>query len=221
MRCSIRLMYLFLYNLLQFCGHTWIFANMTARFLSFGGDALDDTFYSVGVVMSSCQLLSALELFHIADGLEKGPLLPRFVQVTERIFLLFVVIIGEEEIQTKPIVCALFYLWNVLGLLRYPHQLMCLFSTPSLNMLWVHHTLWIPVYPLSVLAEGVTVFQALPYFRSQNAGLTQPPSASIHLPYLLQGYLPLLAAGACVAEWQLMRDRRQQLDTWNKKLKRK
>lgn len=44
-------------------------------------DALADTFYSVGFVMSLCQLLSILELFHIADGIEKARLLPRFVQV--------------------------------------------------------------------------------------------------------------------------------------------
>lgn len=42
-----------------------------------------------------------------------------FSQVTERIFLLFVVIATQDNIQSKPIVCALFYLWNILGLLRY------------------------------------------------------------------------------------------------------
>lgn len=45
-------------------------------------DALADTFYSVGFVMTLCQLLSILELFHIADGIEKARLLPRFVQVS-------------------------------------------------------------------------------------------------------------------------------------------
>lgn len=44
-------------------------------------DALADTFYSVGLVMTLCQLLSILELFHIADGIEKARLLPRFIQV--------------------------------------------------------------------------------------------------------------------------------------------
>lgn len=44
-------------------------------------DALADTFYSIGFVMSLCQLLSFLELFHIADGIEKARLLPRFIQV--------------------------------------------------------------------------------------------------------------------------------------------
>lgn len=31
--------------------------------------------------MSLCQLLSILELYHIADGIEKARLLPRFIQV--------------------------------------------------------------------------------------------------------------------------------------------
>lgn len=45
-------------------------------------DALAGTFYFVGVMMSMCQLFSVLELFHIADGIEECPLLPRLVQVT-------------------------------------------------------------------------------------------------------------------------------------------
>ncbi|KAG7462008.1 hypothetical protein MATL_G00197390 [Megalops atlanticus] len=224
MRCSIRLAYLFLYNLLQFCGHTWIFANMTARFFSFGGDALADTFYSVGVVMSLCQLLSVLELFHIADGIDKGLLLPRFIQVMERNFVLFVVIISQEEVQSKSIVCIQFYLWNTLDLLRYPYGLLALISTPSFDMMWAHHSLWIPVYPLSVLAEGVTIYQSLPYFESLRTfsfQLVLPVSIYIHFPYVLRGYLPLLAIGACFTMWQLLKDRRQQLDNWNKKIKRK
>ena len=42
-----------------------------------------------------------------------------------------------------------------LYLCRYPYGLLVLFSTPSFNMLWVRYTLWIPLYPLSVLAEGM------------------------------------------------------------------
>ena len=49
--------------------------------LTWFSDALADTFDPVGGVMSLCQLLSILELFHIVDGIEEGWLLPRFVQV--------------------------------------------------------------------------------------------------------------------------------------------
>ncbi|KAI1888308.1 hypothetical protein AGOR_G00183680 [Albula goreensis] len=224
MRCSIRLAYLFMYNLLQFCGHTWIFANMTARFFSFGGDALADTFYSVGVVMSLCQLMSVLELFHIADGIEKGVLLPRFIQVMERNFVLFVVIMSQEEVQSKSIVCIQFYLWNTLDLLRYPFGLLTLISSPSFNMLWAQHTLWIPVYPLAVLAEGLTIYQALPYFESLRTfsfQLSLPVSVYVHFPYMLLAYLPLLVIGAIITMWQLLGERKRQLENWNKKAKRK
>ncbi|XP_062850159.1 very-long-chain (3R)-3-hydroxyacyl-CoA dehydratase 4 isoform X1 [Trichomycterus rosablanca] len=217
-RCSIGLAYLFFYNLLQFCGHTWIFSNMTARFLSFGLDALAGTFYFVGVMMSVCQLLSILELFHIADEIEENRLLPRFVQVVERNFLLFL-LISQSEIQSKPIVCVLFYLWNTLGLLRYPYQLLCLISTPSFNMLWVRHTIYIPVYILSVITEGVSILQALPYCETQETvQQTAPVSTYALFPYVLMTYLPLLVAGSAVTVRILLKVRKQSLDKWKKKM---
>ncbi|XP_031440801.1 very-long-chain (3R)-3-hydroxyacyl-CoA dehydratase 4 [Clupea harengus] len=224
MRCSIRLVYLLIYNLLQFSGSTWIFANMTARFLFFGRGAHPDMFYSVGVVMSLCQLLSMLEFFHIADSLEKARLLPRIIQVMERNLLLFVVFVSQEEFQSNPIVCVQFYLWNIAQLLRYPHTLLCLVSsTLSANTLWAHHTFSIPVYVLSVLTEGISIWQALPYFENgmYSIQLTAPVQVFIHFPYVLMAYLPLLAAAAMVTVWLLLKERKQQLDCWNKKLKRK
>ncbi|KAJ8008234.1 hypothetical protein DPEC_G00102690 [Dallia pectoralis] len=221
---SIRLFYLFMYNLLQFCGHTWIFANMTARFLTFGKDALADTFYTVGVVMSSCQLLSLLELFHIADEIVKGHLLLRFVQVVSRNFLLFVVIVSQEEVQRKPVVCSLFYLWNILDLLRYPQILLSLVGLHSFPMLWARYTLTIPVYILSVITQGTTIYQALPYFESSGTysfELSLPSPVYIHFSILLKAYLPLLAVGASVIVWHSVKERKLQLENWNKKMKRK
>ncbi|XP_068163854.1 very-long-chain (3R)-3-hydroxyacyl-CoA dehydratase 4 [Antennarius striatus] len=206
---TFRQVYTFSYNLFQFSGHTWILANSIARFLTFGRDALADTFYSVGFVMSLCQLLSILELFHIADGIEKARLLPRFIQVVEKNLLLMVVIM-LEEIQSKPVVCVLLFLWNILDLLRYPYQLLCVLDTPSITLLWACYTLRIPLYILSVITEAVTIYQVLPFVG---------PSAAFLV--LLKLYLPLLAVGASVTIWQLLRERQQHLDRWNKKMKRK
>ncbi|XP_049423986.1 very-long-chain (3R)-3-hydroxyacyl-CoA dehydratase 4 isoform X2 [Epinephelus fuscoguttatus] len=220
---SFRLAYIFSYNLFQFCGHTWILANTLARFLTFGKDALADTFYSVGFVMSLCQLLSILELFHIADGIEKARLLPRFVQVMEKNILLIMVIM-LEEIQSKPVVCAQFFLWNILDLLRYPHELLCVMDKPSIAMLWIRYTLWIPLYILSVATEGVTIYQALPYFEPaapNSSSLNSTLSTHIHLPFLLMVYLPVLALGASVSVWQLLKERQHHLEKWNKKKKKK
>ncbi|XP_059210574.1 very-long-chain (3R)-3-hydroxyacyl-CoA dehydratase 4 [Centropristis striata] len=220
---SFRHGYIFLYNLFQFCGHTWILANTIARFLTFGRDALADTFYSVGFVMSLCQLVSILELFHIADGIEKARLLPRFVQVVEKNLLLIMVIM-LEEIQSKPVVCAQFFLWNILDLLRYPHELLCVMDKPSIAMLWTRYTLWIPLYILSVATEGVTIYQALPYIEpttSNTCQLNSTVSAHIQRPVVLMLYLPVLALGASVTVWQLLKERKHRLEKWNKKMKRK
>ncbi|XP_027894387.1 very-long-chain (3R)-3-hydroxyacyl-CoA dehydratase 4 [Xiphophorus couchianus] len=207
---SFRLVYIFSYNLFQFCGHTWILANTIARFFTFGQDALADTFYSVGFVMSLCQLLSILEIFHIADGIEKARLLPRFIQVIEKNILLIMVIMFEE-IQSKPVVCVQFFLWNILDLLRYPHELLCVMERPSVAMLWSRYSLWIPLYILSVVIEGVIIYEALPYLE---------PSAP-HLPSLLLLYLPLLAVGGSVTVWQLLKERKHHLEKRYKRKKQK
>ncbi|KAM9836554.1 very-long-chain (3R)-3-hydroxyacyl-CoA dehydratase 4 [Aulostomus maculatus] len=222
-RLSFRLGYIFSYNLFQFCGHTWILANTIARFFMFGRDALADTFYSVGFVMSLCQLFSILELFHIADGIEKAKLLPRFIQVTEK-NLLLIMLIMLEEIQSKPVVCVQLFLWNILDLLRYPHELLCVLDTPSTIMLWTRYTLWIPLYILSVATEGVTIYQALTYVELSEPCPPSPNStASTHdrFPLVYMTYLPLLTLGAFVTVWQLLKERQHRLERWSKKMKRK
>ncbi|XP_062300502.1 very-long-chain (3R)-3-hydroxyacyl-CoA dehydratase 4 [Scomber scombrus] len=219
---SFRQAYIFSYNLFQFCGHTWILSNTIARFFTFGQDALADTFYSVGFVMSLCQLLSILELFHIADGIEKARLLPRLIQVMEKNVLL-IMIIMLEEIQSKPVVCLLLFLWNILDLVRYPHELLCLMDTPSIAMLWTRYTLWIPLYILSVATEVVTIYRALPYVEPtvSSSCLNSTVSTHIHLPFVLMAYLPVLALGASVTVWQLLKERQHHLEKWCKKMKRK
>ncbi|CAJ1086532.1 very-long-chain (3R)-3-hydroxyacyl-CoA dehydratase 4 [Xyrichtys novacula] len=220
---SFRLVYIFLYNLFQFCGHTWILANNIARFLTFGKDALADTFYSVGFVMSLCQLLSILELFHIADGIERARLFSRFFQVVEKNLLLITVIM-LEEIQSKPVVCVQLFLWNIMDLLRYPHELLCLMEKPSITMLWTRYTLWIPVYILSAATEGVTIYQALPYVEPkvpESSSSNSTGSSQLHLSFALMFYLPVLALGASVTVWLLLKERKHHLNRWNKQTKKK
>ncbi|CAL8384786.1 unnamed protein product [Arctogadus glacialis] len=217
---TARFLYVFTYNMFQFCAHTWILANMTVRFLMFGRDALADTFYSIGVVMSLCQLFTVLELFHIADGIDKSWILPRLFQVVERNLLLFTIVM-MEEIQSKPVVCAQFFLWNILGLLRYPQELLCVMGSPSLNMLWNRYTLYVPTYILAAVTEGVTVYQAVNHLEKAGRGRLQLPISSPNrVPILLKTYLIILAVGATVTVWQLVKERQQRLEKWNKKLKK-
>ncbi|XP_049652518.1 very-long-chain (3R)-3-hydroxyacyl-CoA dehydratase 4 isoform X2 [Accipiter gentilis] len=147
--------YLFVYDLMQFCGHSWIFTNMIIRFMSFGKDSLADTFYSIGLVMRLCQLLSVLEILHILTGIDKSRLFPRILQITERIIVLFVVINSQEEVQGKYVVCVLFFLWNLLDVVRYTYNMLARMGIYYLPLTWLNFSLCIPLYPLSVLAKGM------------------------------------------------------------------
>ncbi|XP_001495396.3 very-long-chain (3R)-3-hydroxyacyl-CoA dehydratase 4 [Equus przewalskii] len=191
-----RNIYLFIYYLIQFCGHSWIFTNMTVRFFSFGKDSMVDTFYAIGLVMRLCQSVSLLELLHICVGIESNHLLPRFLQLTERIIILFVVITSQEEVQGKYVVCVLFFFWNLLDMVRYTYSMLSVIGISYAILTWLSQTLWMPVYPLCVLAEAFAVYQSLPYFESFGTySTTLPFDLSIYFPYVLKIYLMMLFIG--------------------------
>uniref|UniRef100_A0A669QDZ3 Very-long-chain (3R)-3-hydroxyacyl-CoA dehydratase n=1 Tax=Phasianus colchicus TaxID=9054 RepID=A0A669QDZ3_PHACC len=174
--------YLFVYDLMQFCGHSWIFTNMIIRYMSFGKDSLADTFYSIGLVMRLCQLLSVLEILHILIGIDKSRLFPRFLQITERIIVLFVVINSQEEVQGKYIVCVLFFLWNLLDMGKW----FVLAKKAS------------PLCCLPCYFAAFVICVSLPYFETfgtYSVKLPFPFAFSVYFPYVLKMYLLVLFTG--------------------------
>ncbi|NXO03820.1 HACD4 dehydratase, partial [Rhinopomastus cyanomelas] len=215
--------YLFAYDLMQFCGHSWIFTNMIIRFMSFGKDSLADTFYSIGLVMRLCQLLSVLEILHILIGIDKSRLFPRILQITERIIVLFVVINSQEEVQGKYVVCVLFFLWNVLDVIRYTYNMLSRTGIYYLPLTWLNFSLCIPVYPFLVLAEAFAICVSLPYFESfgtYSIKLLFPFAFSIYFPYVLKVYLLVLFIGMSFIIQNLFSERKAHLGTGNIKKKR-
>ncbi|CAH2293914.1 very-long-chain (3R)-3-hydroxyacyl- dehydratase 4 [Pelobates cultripes] len=213
-----------LYYLLQFCGHSWIFTNMTARLLFFGKDSFADTFYTIGLVMQACQLLSALELILPLLGNQQHRFLPSFLQVTERLVILFVVITSQEEVQSKCVVCALFFLWNMWDVVRYSYYMLTAVGMNYPPVTWLKHTWWIPVYPLSVLAEVYTIYESLPYFESLGTysfTATLPVVVSVHFPYILKVYMIVLTAGMFYICNHLFMERKTYLRAKSAKLKAK
>nr|XP_021531009.1 very-long-chain (3R)-3-hydroxyacyl-CoA dehydratase 4 isoform X5 [Aotus nancymaae] len=186
---------------------------MTVRFFSFGKDSMVDTFYAIGFVMRLCQSISLLELLHIYVGIEYNHLLPRFLQgfrrypgtdsevmisnrLTERIIILFVVITSQEEVQGKYVVCVLFIFWNLLDMVRYTYSMLSVIGISYAVLTWLSQTLWMPIYPLSVLAEAFAIYQSLPYFESFGTYSTKLPfDLSIYFPYVLKIYLMMLFIG--------------------------
>uniref|UniRef100_A0A5F9DTL6 Very-long-chain (3R)-3-hydroxyacyl-CoA dehydratase n=1 Tax=Oryctolagus cuniculus TaxID=9986 RepID=A0A5F9DTL6_RABIT len=159
-------------------------------------DSMVDTFYAIGLVMQLCQSISVLELLHIYVGIESSHLFPRFLQLTERIIILFVVITSQEEVQEKYVVCVLFIFWNLLDMVRYTYSMLSVIGMSYAFFTWLSQTLWMPIYPLCVLAEAFAIYQSLPYFESLGTYSTKLPfDLSIYFPYVLKIYLMMLFIG--------------------------
>lgn len=98
---------LFVYNLVQFLGFSWIFVNMTVRLITFGkgeeiktvtalslslsraliseisliSDSLSDTFHTISDVMFFCQILATVEVLNAAFGIVRTGVFPTLIQV--------------------------------------------------------------------------------------------------------------------------------------------
>uniref|UniRef100_UPI00398E89E9 very-long-chain (3R)-3-hydroxyacyl-CoA dehydratase 4 n=1 Tax=Pristiophorus japonicus TaxID=55135 RepID=UPI00398E89E9 len=223
-RYEIKILYLFIYNLTQFCGYSWISSNITARFLTFGKDSLVDTYHTIGDVMCFCQLLSILELIHILTSIEQSPFLPRFLQVTARNVILFVVITSQEEMQSKLVVWALFSLWSTLDVIKYPYHMLSVVGSDVQILSWIHHCLWVPLSPLIVLAEVIAIYQSLPYFEALGTysfELPGPIAIPVHFPYILQLYCLILVVGMYSSCRQFYEERKQHTGRYMMKVKQK
>lgn len=122
------------------------------------------TYIFVGNVMKFCQLLQYLEVMHPLFGYTRGSVLFPMMQVTGRNFILFIMIDAENRIQTKPVIFYLFVVWAAIECVRYPYYIMTLLQTEIRSLTWLRYSIWIPLYPLGVLCEGIIVLRNIPYF---------------------------------------------------------
>ncbi|XP_051580230.1 very-long-chain (3R)-3-hydroxyacyl-CoA dehydratase isoform X2 [Myxocyprinus asiaticus] len=187
--------FLFMYNLVQFLGFSWIFVNMTVRLFILGQDSFYDTFHTIADVMYFCQMLAIMEVINPAVGLVKTGVIPAFIQVMGRNFILFVIFGNLEDMQNKPVVFFVFYLWSAIEIFRYPFYMLACIDTEWKLLTWVRYTIWIPLYPLGVLAEAVAVIQSIPIFdETKLLGIPLPKAigTSLSFSYILQIYLALM-----------------------------
>uniref|UniRef100_A0AAZ3Q3Q0 Very-long-chain (3R)-3-hydroxyacyl-CoA dehydratase n=1 Tax=Oncorhynchus tshawytscha TaxID=74940 RepID=A0AAZ3Q3Q0_ONCTS len=151
---TLKKAFLFTYNLVQFLGFSWIFVNMTIRLFILGQDSLYDTFYTISDVMFFCQILASVEVLNAMFGVVKAAVVPAFIQVIGRNFILFIILGSLQEMHNKPVVFFVFYLWSAIEIFRYPFYMLGCIDTEWKTITWLRYTVWIPLYPLGVLAEG-------------------------------------------------------------------
>ncbi|XP_041852770.1 very-long-chain (3R)-3-hydroxyacyl-CoA dehydratase [Melanotaenia boesemani] len=217
---SLKTAFLFIYNLVQFLGFSWIFVNMTVRLFIFGKDSLYDTFHTISDVMFFCQILASVEVLNAAFGVVRTGVIPTVIQVIGRNFILFIIFGSLEEMHHRPVVFFVFYLWSAIEIFRYPFYMLGCFNTEWKTLTWLRYTVWIPLYPLGVLAEAVAVIQSIPIFDETKLFSILLPKAigtSINFSYILYIYLVLMFLGLVTNFRHLYKQRKRRYRTKKRK----
>ncbi|XP_029000270.1 very-long-chain (3R)-3-hydroxyacyl-CoA dehydratase-like isoform X2 [Betta splendens] len=213
--------YLFMYNLVQFLGFSWIFVNMTVRLFILGQDSFYDTFHTTADMMYFCQMMAVLEIINPLLGLVKTGFFPAMIQVSGRNTILFVIFGSLEEMQNKAVVFFVFYLWSTIEIFRYPFYMLACIGTEWKLLTWLRYTLWIPLYPLGSIAEAVAVIQSLPIFDESSLFSLPLPAVmghSLSFSYVLQLYLVLMFLGLFINFRHLYKQRRRRYRSRKRKV---
>lgn len=187
--------YLVIYNLCQFVGFIYVLAVMGIRYSRDGPDFMKETYATVGDPLKFIQLLQFLEVMHPLFGYTKSSTLVSFLQVGGRAFVLFFMIDAEPRMQTKPVVFYLFLIWSTIEIIRYPYYITQLLNIEISFLTWLRYTIWIPLYPLGFVCEGIIILRNIPYFEETQKFTVSLPNTynfALHFPSVMRLYLLLL-----------------------------
>ncbi|XP_048113189.1 very-long-chain (3R)-3-hydroxyacyl-CoA dehydratase [Alosa alosa] len=183
-------------------------------------DSFYDTFHTIADMMFFCQLLAVLEVMNPAVGLVKTGIVPPMIQVFGRNFILFIILGSLDDMQNKPVVFFVFYLWSSIEIVRYPFYMLACIDTKWKLLTWLRYTIWIPLYPLGVIAEAVAVIQSMPIFdetKLLSIPLPKGLGSRLSFSYVLHLYLVLMFLGLFLNFRHLYKQRRKQLRTKKRK----
>lgn len=158
-------------------------------------DSMKETYDAVGNPFKFIQLLQFLEVMHPLFGYTKNSVLVSLLQTGGRAFILFFMIDAEPRMQTKPVIFYLFLIWSTVEIIRYPYYITQLLNIQIAFLTWLRYTIWIPLYPLGFVCEGIIMLRNIPYFEeTQKFTISLPNSYNfaLHFPSLIRFYLLFL-----------------------------
>lgn len=183
--------YLFLYNLFQFVGFSYICGSMQYHYYKYGEDSKLNVFESVGSQLLCLQLIAFLEIFHSIFGIVKTKIIPTLFQVLGRNFILLIVVF-DSYLQHVPALWLLILVWSFAEIMRYPYYMLQTIDREARFITWIRYSAWIILYPLGIFLEGTIILAGIPmYEMSKRFTFVLPNSYnfSFYFPWFLQIYL--------------------------------
>ncbi|XP_013389788.1 very-long-chain (3R)-3-hydroxyacyl-CoA dehydratase 3 [Lingula anatina] len=192
---DLKMIYLFIYNLFQFVGYSYIMVAIIIRYIRYGQASQTDVFSAVGAQMMICQIAALVEIINPLLGIVKTGVMAPLMQVLGRGIVVFMVIVQEPRVQESRAVWLLFVVYCGIEIVRYPYYILSALEYEVKIVTLLRYTLWIPLYPVGFGCEGVIIYKAIPYFKETGAFSVQLPNVwncSFDFPTFLWIYLGII-----------------------------
>jgi len=108
---------------------------------------------------------AVMETIHAILGIVPGPAMPNFLQWAGRTNMILSVIRNVPPLQTSIPVAILLFAWTLSEVIRYPWYISHVLKFSPYWLTWLRYTAFIPLYPIGITCEVMTMYRALPVFQ--------------------------------------------------------
>ncbi|XP_059951476.1 very-long-chain (3R)-3-hydroxyacyl-CoA dehydratase 1 [Mesoplodon densirostris] len=120
---------------------------------------------SIQKTLKFFQTFALLEIVHCLIGIVPTSVLVAGVQVSSRIFMVWLVTHSIKPIQNEESVVLFLVAWTVTEITRYSFYTFSLLDQLPYFVKWARYNFFIILYPVGVAGELLTIYSALPYVK--------------------------------------------------------
>eukprot|EP00182_Erythrolobus_australicus_P000384 CAMPEP_0185831440 /NCGR_PEP_ID=MMETSP1353-20130828/1489_1 /TAXON_ID=1077150 /ORGANISM="Erythrolobus australicus, Strain CCMP3124" /LENGTH=198 /DNA_ID=CAMNT_0028529497 /DNA_START=184 /DNA_END=780 /DNA_ORIENTATION=+ len=146
---------------------------------------------------------AVLEVLHALVGFVRSPVSSTLLQVTSRVYVLWLVAAAVPEARASPVFSSMIVAWCLAEIPRYLWYGISLVSKPPFALTWIRYSGFLLLYPVGAGSEIVITAISLPYQRA----LQPAPWRYVLCIAALIVYVP----GLPYMYYYMMRQRRRQL----------
>ncbi|XP_044771175.1 very-long-chain (3R)-3-hydroxyacyl-CoA dehydratase 1 [Neomonachus schauinslandi] len=120
---------------------------------------------SIQKTLKFFQTFALLEIVHCLIGIVPTSVIVAGVQVSSRIFMVWLITHSIKPIQNEESVVLFLVVWTVTEITRYSFYTFSLLDHLPYFIKWARYNFFIILYPVGVVGELLTIYAALPYVK--------------------------------------------------------
>ncbi|XP_042542072.1 very-long-chain (3R)-3-hydroxyacyl-CoA dehydratase 1 [Dipodomys spectabilis] len=153
---------------------------------------------SIQKTLKFFQTFALLEIAHCLIGIVPTSVLVTGVQVSSRIFMVWLITHSIKPIQNEESVVLFLVSWTVTEITRYSFYTFSLLDHLPYFIKWARYNFFIILYPVGVAGELLTIYAALPYVKKSGMfSIRLPNKYNVSFDYyyflliIMASYIPL------------------------------